>query len=81
MKRVLTIQSRKNFNLSQVNSSVHLTYTIGSKMKKSKSSEELYVPNVPFFCPVTKKIRDNERIRDILVFDENQEVKPPRFSW
>lgn len=49
-------------------------------MTKSKSNSDLYVPHVPFFCPVTKSVRDSEKVRDMLVADTSNLPKP-RMTW
>ncbi len=78
MKRVLRMKSLQKFDLSQINHTLN-TNTKVKKMKKSKSSEDLYVPELPFFCPIAKSVRDNEKVRDILV--HNGDVTKPRLSW
>lgn len=58
----------------------NLNTTKNVKIKKNKSSDNLYVPQVPFFCPLTKQLRDNEYVRDVLVHDNTKHVKP-RLTW
>lgn len=82
MKRVLAIKSRKNLDITLMKNGAHNSNMFNSnlKMKKSKSSENLYIPQVPFFCPLTKQLRDNEYVREVLIYDENKKVKP-RLTW
>lgn len=40
----------------------------------------MYVPSIPHVLPVTRMVRDNDKIRDVLVFDEKKRMKP-RLSW
>ena len=82
MKRVLALKSKKKVDLSLMKQSLNSTNMFNSnlKMKKSKSSENLYIPQVPFFCPLTKKIRDNDYVREVLIHDENKQIKP-RLTW
>ena len=82
MKRVLALKSRKRFDTSLLKKTMctSSTSTSNLKMKKSKSQEGLYVPDVPFFCPITKHVRDNETVRSVLVYDRDKAVAP-RMSW
>ena len=74
MKRVLALKSKKKVDLSLMKQSLSSTNMFNSnlKMKKSKSSENLYIPQVPFFCPLTKRIRYNDYVREVLIHDENK---------
>lgn len=79
MKKITT--HRRLFNtqsIHQINN--YLNQPIDKQIKKSKSQEDLKKPYLPFFCPITKTIRDNETIRDILIYDSSNQTKP-RFSW
>lgn len=38
------------------------------------------MPSVPHIFPVTRMARDSPFVRDVLVFDERQRLKP-RMSW
>lgn len=80
MKRI--VQSMKHFDTCLLQTSINNGSVMSScvKMKKSKSSENLYIPQVPFFCPVTKKLRDNELVREILIYDKSKPIKP-RLTW
>lgn len=81
MKRIAsTIKSRTKLDISMTREIQTLTIDKFKKIKKSKSSEDLYVPTLPFFCPITKSLRDNEKVREVLVFDSSNQ-KPPRLSW
>ena len=41
---------------------------------------KVFVPNIPKVLPITRMIRDNTFIRDVLIYDENKRVVP-RLSW
>ena len=34
---------------------------------------KVFVPNIPKVLPITRMIRDNTFIRDVLIYDENKE--------
>lgn len=72
-KKQISIQSNSSFNKAFIKS-------VDKMLKKSKSSEDLNKPYIPFFCPLTKKIRDNEKIRDMLIYDGSNQIQP-RLSW
>jgi hypothetical protein len=42
----------------------------------------LYVPKVPVLCPLSKLVRDNDIVREVLVFNQEKDgdIKP-RMSW
>lgn len=50
------------------------------KRGMTKSNSDLYVPHVPFFCLVTKSVRDSEKMHDMLVVDTSNLPKP-RTTW
>ena len=56
------------------------TRTFEKHKKKSKSAEDLKIPYVPFICPITKRIRDDETVRDILIYNPSNQIKP-KLSW
>jgi len=41
----------------------------------------LFVPEVPHLLPVTRLLRDNALLRDMLVYDANKPAVKPRLSW
>lgn len=81
MRRAFATKSRQKFDLSQINNTVSYNNDKLTKMKKSKSSEELFVPSLPFFCPIAKSLRDNEKVRKILVCDDDADSVKPRLTW
>lgn len=79
MKKLSTY--KKQLNIQSINKMNRcLTKAMDKQIKKSKSQEDLNIHYLPFFCPITKKIRDNETIRDILIYNSSNQIKP-RFSW
>lgn len=41
---------------------------------------KVFIPNIPYILPVSRMVRDNMFIRDVLIYDENKR-KQPRMSW
>eukprot|EP00854_Cymbomonas_tetramitiformis_P012615 gene12615-14911_t len=48
---------------------------------KTTSAGSLFVPNVPHVLPVTRIIRDNQFIREVLIYDDSAPQVKPRLSW
>jgi len=50
--------------------------------KMNHKDKPLYVPHVPAMCPMAKLARDNETVREVLVYDEEKQKNvKPRLSW
>lgn len=83
MKRIVTVQSIKHFDTCLLQTSINIGHVMSSsmKMKESESLDNLYIPQVPIFCPLTKKIRDNEFVRETLVHDDTDKPIKPRLTW
>ena len=79
MKKISTFRNKINIK-STNNINKVFTRTFEKNIKKSKSAEDLNIPYVPFFCPITKKIRDDETVRDILIYNHSNQIKP-KLSW
>ena len=79
MKKISTFRNKINIK-STNNINKVFTRTFEKHIKKSKSAEDLKIPYVPFFCPITKKIRDDETVRDILIYNHSNQIKP-KLSW
>lgn len=45
------------------------------------ADKPLYVPHVPAICPVAKMARDNETVREVLVYNSEKPAVKPRMSW
>lgn len=54
MKNISTFRNKINIK-STNNINKIFTRTFEKHIKKSKSAEDLKIPYVPFFCPITKK--------------------------
>eukprot|EP00959_Pyramimonas_sp_CCMP1952_P051930 1085396-Pyramimonas_sp.AAC.1 len=47
----------------------------------NQNDKPLYVPRVPAVCPLSKLARDNETVREVLVYDQTKDSIKPRMSW
>ena len=57
-------------------------YSRRGKLQKQKAQQngDIYVPKIPRALPITRMVKDNAFLRDVLIYDEKKKVKP-RLSW
>ena len=41
---------------------------------------KVFIPKIPHIFPVTRMVRDNMFVRDVLIYDETKKIQP-RLSW